>query len=57
MQPQVARLFVRGEAQALVALEVGRVEAVRVEAVHLSEELPRPRDGLLLEGRVRVGLI
>mmetsp|Transcript_57753 Transcript_57753/g.137441 ORF Transcript_57753/g.137441 Transcript_57753/m.137441 type:complete len:290 (+) Transcript_57753:2218-3087(+) len=55
-QPQVARLLVgrHHAAEVLVALTVGRVEAVRRELVHDSEELPRPRDALLLEvGRER----
>ena len=49
LQPQLARLVVRREPELLVALEVGGVEAVGRQPVHLRHELPRPRDGVLLE--------
>ena len=46
-QPELARLLVRCQAEALVPLEVGCVEAVGREAVHLRQQLPRPVDRLV----------
>ncbi len=47
--PQRFRLEVGFQAHLRVAFEVGHVEPVRVKAVHLCEQLPRPADRLLLE--------
>ena len=47
--PESLRLEVGLEARRGIALEPGRVEAVRVEAVDLGEELESPADRLLLE--------
>ena len=47
--PEVGRLGVRPEAERLVALVDGDVEAVGVEAPAVDEQLPGPGDGLALE--------
>ena len=47
--PEGLRLEVGLEARGGIALEPGRVEAVRVEAVDLGEQLEAPADRLLLE--------
>mmetsp|Transcript_6447 Transcript_6447/g.19110 ORF Transcript_6447/g.19110 Transcript_6447/m.19110 type:complete len:1096 (+) Transcript_6447:257-3544(+) len=49
LAPHGLGLEVRLQALRRVALEVGEVEAVRVDAVGSGEQLPRPVDGLLLE--------
>jgi len=48
-QPQVAGLGVGLEPEAFVPAEVRRVQALRVEAVHVREKLERPRDGVFFE--------
>mmetsp|Transcript_8482 Transcript_8482/g.19812 ORF Transcript_8482/g.19812 Transcript_8482/m.19812 type:complete len:233 (+) Transcript_8482:2545-3243(+) len=47
--PERFRLEVLGHAKLRVALEVGDVEALGIDAVRPREELPRPGDGVLLE--------
>jgi hypothetical protein len=49
LKPDVARLVVRGQALRVVAAEVRGVQVLRRELVHLSEQLPRERDGFLFE--------
>ena len=49
VKPQLLGLEIRLKVHVWVSFEVCHIESVRVEAVHLCEEFPRPFNGLLLE--------
>ena len=49
LKPEVLGLKIRLETKVWAALEVGDIESLGIQPVDLCEELPRPRNSLLLE--------
>lgn len=47
--PKLLGLEVGVDVEGGISLEIGNVEAVRVEAIDLGQQLPRPSDGFFLE--------
>eukprot|EP01085_Mycamoeba_gemmipara_P005048 Mycagemm_TRINITY_DN10190_c0_g1::TRINITY_DN10190_c0_g1_i2::g.5048::m.5048 type:complete len:174 gc:universal TRINITY_DN10190_c0_g1_i2:619-98(-) len=48
-QPDLLGILIRRHALLLITAKVGRIDALGVETVDLSQELPRPGNALLLE--------